>query len=325
MEQLFFDVRPFGDATPLTLRVGRQEMQYGAGRLVDSTNWGNVRNRFDAAKLMYETSTWSFDLFYAKHVDVRRQRPDRWHRQDFYGAYFTYKGIPRHGIDVYFFALDDTGNRRNPNNWAGDVARYTLGSRFWGKTAGFDYETELLGQWGLWAHDTIQAWNWSIVGGYTFEKIPTTPRIGAGFDLVTGDRNPNDRSVQTADRLYGSTHSYFGYLDLIGRANITDVILELSAWPVKDKVKTALTYYGFWLTQRRDALYDTGLRASRRDLAGRSGREVGKEMDLTIEWNIDVHSSLLLGWSHFWDGDFIKRTGRDKDPDFYYIHYAFKF
>lgn len=325
-QQLFLDLRPFGDHTPLTVRIGREEMDYGAGRLVAASNWSNVRNRFDGVKLIYEGATWSFDLFYVKPVDVRRTRADRWNEeQDFYGAYFTYKGIPRHGIDAYFFAIDDTANRVNPNGRAGDISRYTIGSRFWGKTAGFDYETELYGQWGTWAGDTIQAWNWSGVSGYTFEKIPTTPRIAAAFDLATGDENPNDRSVGTVDPLYRSNHSYFGYLDLIGRFNVTDVNVDLSAWPVKDRVRTALSYYTFWLTETKDALYDTGGRASRRDPTGESGREIGHELDFTIEWTINVHSSLLLGWSHFWNSDFIIKTGPDDDPDFYYIQYAFRF
>ena len=51
LHQLFFDVRVFGEDSPLTLRVGRQELQYGSQRYVSSLKWANVRRRFDGVKL----------------------------------------------------------------------------------------------------------------------------------------------------------------------------------------------------------------------------------------------------------------------------------
>ncbi len=326
MQQLFLDVRPFGDRTPLTVRFGRQELRYGNGRLINASNWANVRTRFDGLKLIYENPLWSFDMFYVKPVVVERRARDRYNEEfDLYGAYFTYKGIARHGLDFYFFAVDDTQNRTNPNGRAGDMARYTLGSRFWGKTAGFDYENELYGQWGTWAGDTIQAWNWSVVAGYTFDKVPMAPRIGAGFDWVSGDENPNDRAAQTLDPLFSSNHSYFGFLDIIERRNLKAVNVSLSAWPIKEKVRTSITHWTLWLAETRDAAYDGSGRVVRRDRTGRSGREIGHELDLTLEWAIDAHSSLLLGYSHFWDSDFIINTGRSEDADLYYIQYQFRF
>lgn len=326
LQQLFFDLRFLGEDVPLTLRVGRQELYYGKERLVSPFDWANVRRRFDAVKLFWHDDKWDLDLFYAKPVVVKRKQGDDWDEDvDFYGTYFTWKGIPRHGVDVYFFAQDDTGIRRNPNGKAGDMSRFTLGSRFWGKTAGFDYETELTGQWGRWAGDTIQAWSWSLDGGYTFEPVAWKPRIGAGFDWASGDEDPRDGKVGTFDQLFPLGHAYFGYLDLVGRQNITAVNVNLSAWPVEKKVKAAMAYHTFWLNARQDALYNAGGAATRRDPLGASGTEVGHELDLTVTWTIDVHQSLLVGYSHFWDSDFIINTGKSEDPDLFYVQYAFKF
>lgn len=101
--------------------------------------------------------------------------------------------------------------------------------------------------------------------------------------------------------------------------------MNLSAWPVEKKVKAALAYHTFWLTEDKDALYNAGGRPGRRDQTGASGSEVGHELDLTLLWKIDVHSTLLLGYSHFWDSDFIINTGKSEDPDLFYIQYQFKF
>jgi hypothetical protein len=309
------------------LRVGRQELGYGKGRLVATSDWANVRRPlFDGVKLFAKGKTWDVDLWYAKPVLVQRKQRDRFDEDyDFYGAYATYKGIPRHGVDFYLLAVDDTGNSVNPNGKAGDKSTYTLGSRFWGKTEPWDYEAELSGQWGHWAGDTVQAWSWTLDGGYTVGQMPWKPRLGAGFDWASGDEKPADGKVGTFDQLLPLAHVYFGFLDLIGRQNITAANVNLTAWPVAEKVRTAMAYHAFWLNDDHDALYGVAGTPGRRDPTGHSGTEIGHELDVTVMWKVDVHSSVLLGYSHFWDGNFIVATGPDQDADLFYVQYAMKF
>lgn len=327
IQQLFIDLKPFGDGTPLTLRVGRQELQYGNQRFVSPLDWANTRRRFDTVKLFWTGDDWRFDVFYAKPVVVRAEQPDRYDEElDFYGAYFTYTGIERHGVDVFFFALDDTRNRTNPNGSSGDVSRYTLGGRFWGKTGSWDYEAMLAGQWGTWAGDTIQAWAWTVDGGYTFTDCRWQPRIGAAFDFASGDSNPRAGStVGTFDHLFPLGHAWLGLIDEVGRQNINAFNLSLTAWPVPKKVKARLAWHTFWLNAKEDFLYNAGGAPGRRDSTGNSGREVGQELDLTLLWKIDRHSALLFGYSHFWDSDFIVNTGSSEDPDLFYVQYSYKF
>jgi hypothetical protein len=326
LHQLFFDVRVLGEELPLTLRVGRQELGYGNERYVSPLEWVNVRRRFDGVKLFAKGKTWDVDLWYVKPVVVQRKQRDRFDEDvDFYGAYATYKGIKDHGVDVYVLAIDDTGNSRNPNGKTGDRNVYTIGSRFWGKTAPFDYEAELAGQWGHWAGDTVQAWSWTLDGGYTFEPVAWKPRFGAGFDWASGDEKPGDGKVGTFDQLFPLGHKYFGFLDLIGRQNITSTNVNLTAWPVEKKVRTAMAYHAFWLNDDRDALYGVAGAPGRRDRTGHSGTEIGHELDVTLMWKVDVHSSLLFGYSHFWDSDFIIQTGPSEDADLFYVQYALKF
>ncbi len=325
LQQLFFDLRFLGEDVPVTLRVGRQDLQYGAQRFLSPLEWASTRRRFDAVKVFWKNESWSVDAFYAKPVPVQRRQRDRFNEDfDFYGLYTTYKEIPRHTLDFYLFAIDNTGNPTNPNGKAGDVTRFTLGSRFAGKTGRFDYEAELAGQWGRWAGDTIQAWSWSVVGGYTFD-VPSKARIGVGFDWASGDDNPTDGKVGTFDQMFPLGHAFFGYLDLVGRQNITAANVNLSAWMVPKKVKGAVAYHVFWLSDPEDSLYNAGGGAGRRDPGGKSGREVGSELDLTLAWKLDVHAKLLFGYSHFWDSDFIINTGPSEDADLFYVQYQFKF
>ena len=325
VQQLFFDLRVLGEDVPLTLRVGRQELQYGNQRLVSPLEWASTRRRFDAVKMYWTGEDWRIDAFYAKPVAVQRRQRDRYNEDfDFYGLYATYSGIPDHGVDAYFFAVDNRGSAVNPNFKAGDVSRYTLGSRFWGTTGALDYEAEVAGQWGRWAGDTIQAWSVSAQGGYTWD-CPAKPRLGIGFDWASGDHDPTDGKVGTFDQLFPLGHKYFGYLDLVGRQNVTAIGADLSAWLMPEKVKGRIGYQTFWLASRKDALYNAGGGATRRDATGNSGREIGHEIDLTVSWIIDHHSKMLFGYSHLWDSDVIINTGPSEDPDLFYVQYQFKF
>jgi len=44
-----------------------------------------------------------------------------------------------------------------------------------------------------------------------------------------------------------------------------------------------------------------------------------------VSWKLNVHSSFLFGYSHFWDSDFIIRTGVSEDADLFYVQYSMKF
>ncbi|MCG8406188.1 MAG: alginate export family protein [Phycisphaerales bacterium] len=328
--QLFLDVRPLGEEIPLTVRFGRQELQYGNQRFISPLDWANTRRRFDGVKVFYEHEKFDIDAFYVRPIPIDlsealNRKPDEYREeQHFYGLYSTYKGIPRHFFDLYFLALRDTGDLVNANGRAGDLSLYTIGGRLGGKTGPFDYEGELAGQWGKFAGDTVHAWSAALDSGFTFRDVPWTPRIGVGFDYASGDDDPGDGTHDTFNQLFPLGHKYLGLLDLVARQNILATNVNLTFKPHK-KVTTRLAWHTFWNDSTRDALYNAGGAPTRRDPLGGSGHDIGNELDLTIKYVIDVHQSILLGYSHFWGNNFIRSTGPDDDADFLYFQYAFKF
>ncbi len=333
IHQGFLDLRILGEDVPLTLRIGRQELQYGAQRLISPLDWGNTRRRFDGVKLFYEAPDFGFDVFYVRPFDPiavnigenQNRKPDEYREEmHLYGIYSTYTGIPNHGIDGYFFALRDRGDFVNANSNAGDISLYTLGARFWGRTGPWDYDTELTGQWGRWAGDTIQAWSWSLDSGVTFDHLPWSPRLGVGFDLATGDDDPTDGKHGTFYQLFPLAHAYLGYLDLVARQNIIAQNINLTMKPAEN-VKAHIAWHTFWLYEESDALYNAGGVPIRRDPSGKSGSDVANELDITVAWQIDTHQSILLGYSHIWNNNFIRQTGASEDPDFIYLMYKFRF
>jgi len=330
LHQLFVDFRPLGEEVPLTARVGRQELMYGKERLISPLAWANTRRRFDAAKLIYEHEKFSLDVFYARPIPIAvaealNRKPDTFREEaHFYGAYWTYKAIPRHVFDLYFLGLNDKGRLVNANGRAGDQSVYTIGGRLAGSTGPLDYDGELAGQWGTFAGDTVQAWAGAIDAGYTWKQHPWSPRLGVGFDYGSGDDDPTDETHGTFNQLFPLSHAYLGYLDLFARQNVLATNVNLTLKPIK-QLTTRLAWHTFWNDAKRDALYNAGGAAGRRNTFGSSGHDVGNELDLTLNYAIDLHSSVLFGYSHFWGNNFIRSTGPSRDADLLYLQYEFKF
>ena len=330
VHQLFLDVRPLGDDTPLTLRVGRQELEYGRARLIGIREFPNTRQRFDGVKLMAESEKFDLDFFYMRFIPLDlteglNRKPDEYREeQHFYGVYGKYKGIKNHYFEPYFLALRDRGDLVNANQRAGDLSLYTMGGRLGGETGPFDYDGELAGQWGKFAGDTVQAWMAAVDAGWTLQDVPWTPRLGAGFDYASGDEDPFDGNHQTFNQLFPRGHPHLGYLDLFGRQNIMATNINLSFDPM-EKVTTRLAWYTFWADEVRGATCNPGGGAGRRNVAGNAGHDIGNEFDLTVTYALDRHSSFLFGYSHFWSNNFIRATGPDRDADFIYFQYRFRF
>ena len=130
----------------LTLRGGRQELQYGKQRLVSPLDWANTRRTFDGAKLIAKAGDWRADTFLARLVQVQKYEfNDGDSGRDFYGVYATRKIAPwRAAADAYWLSL----NREAATfgTVTGEEQRETLDARLGGVCgdSGFDYD---LGGW----------------------------------------------------------------------------------------------------------------------------------------------------------------------------------
>ncbi|MCW8132541.1 MAG: alginate export family protein, partial [Planctomycetota bacterium] len=92
-------------------------------------------------------------------------------------------------------------------------------------------------------------------------------------------------------------------------------------------VKVWAKGYWFWLAESRDAWRNAGGGVLGRDLTGRSGRDVGAELDVGINADLNKHLGLQAGYSLFSGGDFMESTRRTNDglSQFLYAQFKFKF
>jgi hypothetical protein len=313
-------------------RIGRQELLYGEQRLVSPLDWANTRRTFDGAKVFYRSPTWDVDAFltrpvpFSQHVDSDSNfdHPDQ--SQEFVGTYATYKGRKDHVYDFYFLRLaeyDGPGTQFAPV----DFDANTFGTRWRGKSCCWLWEFEggyQFGEFGALDHSAGFA-----TGGLGREWAQRRwkPTLWLYYDWASGDADPTDDRHGTFNQLFPLGHKYFGYADLVARQNINDVNLIWTASPTQ-KLRLLAWYHVFFLDQARDALYNAPGTAIRVDPTGAAGRDVGQELDLTLQILFSPRADLLLGYSHFWAGDFVRATnppGVTGDVDFTYAQFSWKF
>ncbi len=316
--QAFADI-PFGAAI---WRLGRQELQYGKQRLISPLDWGNLRRTFDGVKVFGQTDDWRWDAFAVRPViNDRRNLDDADEQIDFYGLYTTWKGTKALAADFYVLLLknnNDTGAANtNANGKAGRRTLYTIGNRLWGKQGPWDYETEAAAQFGTYAGDRVRAWMATAGGGYTFNDVTWQPRLGLLYDYASGDRNPSDGTHSTFNQHFPLGHAWFGYMDKVERSNIHAIKAQLKLKPTK-KITAWADFHTFFADQDRDT-------SATRTPADGGSHFIGHELDLTMKYAIDKHTTALVGWAHFWTGGFIERTGTSEDADLIYAQIEYKF
>jgi hypothetical protein len=319
---LFF---PSSRGEGLTLRTGRQELQYGKQRFVSPLDWANVRRTFDGIRAITTLEDRQFDVFWTKAVEVEKYDfNDVLEGSEFYGLYAA-KLAPATpcAVDAYYLGL----GRDNATfgDKTGSESRHTLGIRTLGNVSDtpLDLEFEAAFQFGTHAGRDIEAFAVTTKGGLKMADWWSSPRFYLGFDYASGD--DGDGALGTFNQLFPLGHAYLGHIDIVGRQNIIDFSQGLFLWPIAGgKFVAKVENHIFWRADSNDALYNAGGGVVRGGDTG-SASEVGSELDFTFVYKHDASWALLAGYDHFFAGDFIKESGPSEDIDFAYLSAQYTF
>jgi hypothetical protein len=191
-----------GEKDTLTARPGRQELEYGSGRLIDVRDGPNLRLSFDSARLLLRAGDWQVDGWWGKPVLNRPGAfddiPDP--ARSFWALYAVHPLplLPKGNVDLYYLGFEnkDAVYVQGP----GYELRNTLGTRIWGRPLPWEYNLEYDWQFGRFGSGSIQAWSAAHAVRYNFSDLPLKPRLGLRFDFTSGDNNPNTPNLQTSTR-----------------------------------------------------------------------------------------------------------------------------
>ena len=307
----------FVDLSPddcLTLRVGRQELLYGAERLISPLDWANTRRTFEGLKLMLRHDDWTVDGFYTHLVPVVPDRLDEAdYRQAFYGTYATYTPCPTEIWDLYYIGYDN----EHPGSITSDFSLHTFGGRLYKTCGDWLYEMEGGGQFGRESglgvdHEAAFA---TVGLGRKLSQHRWQPTIWFYYDYASG--NAGGDSFNRFNQLFPLGHKYFGFIDAVQRSNIEAPNVLLTMKPHK-KWDLLFWYWHFMANQAGDIVPSIG----GTPVQSTTSKDLGDEVDLTARYSFGPRSNVLFGYSHFWRGDKILAP---QDADFFYTQWELNF
>jgi len=318
LHQAFFDITD--SSQHLRLRVGRQEIEFGAGHLIGDSEGLNIRRAFDGFRLTFKYGRWTFNSTLTHPVLLRPDTfaiPD--HRQTEWGAGFT-RAQEHSGWSSYYFGLKRKLDSFNGK--AGQEIRETIGSRIWKRGEVFDYDTETIFQTGCFAHGRILAGAVSSNDGVTLRKLRFQPRIGVRFDFASGDSDPNSKNLNTFNPLFPNP-TYSSLSALLGPSNLTDLAPTVR---LRLDTKTAITpeMPFYWRSSIRDGIYNfAGILIRPGNLS--QARFIGFQPGVVFERNFSAHFSSTAGYFHLFSGEFLKETPPGKNAGYFYATTTFRF
>lgn len=312
-----------GEKETLTARLGRQEFEYGSGRLIDVRDGVNLRLSFDAARLLLHQGDWEVDGWWSKPVfnrpDVFDDIPNP--ARSFWGVYAVHPLplLPEGHVDLYYLGFENKDAVYVQG--AGYELRHTLGTRLWGRPLPWEYNLEYDWQFGRFGAGNIEAWSAANAVRYNFSELPLKPRIGLRFDVASGDNNPNSPNLQTFNPLFPSG-MYFNLLNPVGPLNMIDLHPTIDLY-AGERVTLSFDWDFFWRESLGDGVYRISGTPLRPGTGG--GRYVGDSPAITTVWNPTRHLSLLASYVHFTPGTFFTANPPDKSTDYFTAWMTYEF
>ncbi len=310
-----------------SLKVGRQALIYGDSRLIGAPNWSNTSRVFDAVRLQVRGSGAKLDLFSASVVrnDPNRRLNRSVEGEYLHGLYGSLENvIPGSTLEPYLL-WQTKSSVVNELNAHGDLDRYTLGFRAWGKGLGpWDYNAALVRQWGQVAGSDIQAWAYYAELGYSIEAR-LNPRLYIHYNFGSGDKDPQDGRFGGFVNLYPTTAFLYGRANRVGWRNHKGLRLGSELKP-HSKLTLLLEFHSFWLASKTDALYSPAGRVSVAPPSGGArDAKVGNEVDVVFTVPVTDNFSLGAGLAHMLPGPFVKAKTPGHPFTYSYLFTSYKF
>lgn len=304
--------------------LGRQELVFGKQRLVSPLPWANSLRAWDTARVVVARDAWRYDAFFGRLAVTDKYELNDWRNgHSLWGLYGSGKvGAAEDSLDVYYVGFDGDA----PvvvNGTAGEDRRHTVGTRYSGTRGGNDFELEAGHQFGDVGDADVSAWFLAVDLARTLTTKGWSPRLFLRFDYASGDDRFGDDAVETFHQLFPLGHAYFGYMDFVGRQNVIDFHPGLRVQPT-GRLSLRSELHLFRRASDADGLYNAGgglLRGGGLTDAA----EIGQELDLVAHYRLNPLTSVELGYSHFFAGDFLEQSGPAEDVDWVYLQMLITF
>ena len=327
VSQLFLELNPLThkDRPIISLRLGRQELNYGEGTLV-STRELNVRRPFDGVKFVFQPPNWRINVFTVRPVATRSgffdDAPDR--RQTFWGVWATKtngKALLRK-VDVYYLGLDrndagfDKGTARERRNTLGFNAHEMAGR------VSLFQEGDL--QLGTFGSGRLTAWKFAQGVSYSSPRIRYRPIFGLQGAISSGDGSPSNPNLHTFYPLFPKG-LYYGYM-LFTSGSLNAIVVHPTASLQLSRILSLdIDNFFFWRQSTRDGLYSQSGMFFRTGQTSQA-RYVGATQDMSIVWRVDRHTTVQGLAAYYEVGSYLRETQPPgKNASYYSVTANYRF
>lgn len=315
--EAFFEAHTTGPQRPSFLRVGRQAVSWGDGRLLGNADFSPTGRSLDAARARWSAGSWDLEAL-AAFVDTPRPLGVAFADA---AAQTTTWGAQLYGVDIGWsidplLKLEATGFARVVQKGAlapqdGSVfalARsegetYTAALRVHGDAKGWTYSVTGAAQTGtvnlpVGASDPTRRTGERVAGAVagrvakTFDGVSWTPTVQAQGGWASGDSGKG--SYNQFDPLLPDVHVHHGLVNAFALSNVIDLGGRLQIAPFRDG-KVAVEYRALMLSDSHGEWLNGYLFAvGRAESDGQ--RDLGHEIDAHIAWRPHPALDLAAGY-----------------------------
>ena len=324
IQNLFLDYKAWKQAeSKIVFRLGRQELDYGSGRLISVREGPSVRLSFTGAKAMYSAKNLYIDAFVMATDTINPGSFDNKIAKEInlWGVYSKIIIQKAGNLDLYYIGI-----RRDASQFEDGMnkeVRHTVGSRLWKSGGGLIYNLEAAYQFGRFGAGRIAAWTGSAELGYSFEDSKFKPTINLRNDYISGDAHQGDGRLNTFNPLYPKG-GYFGFSPQVGPVNLID-IHPYGSLLLTDQLTLQLDVVFNWRYSLHDGVYRP---SGTFNLAGATSqkRYIGTAYLASAVYGVSKFISLNAGIQYFKAGAFIDDIiPGSKDGLFMNTRVVFKF
>lgn len=301
----------------LLFSFGRQEMKLGAGRLVDLRIGPNIRRSFDMGKVSLQANKLILDAFYGKEVQIgfeafdnaftlfeeEATNPRLWGLIAQFPLATDVKSTHKGELYYLGFQSDFSGF----NDIGGEEKRHSIGARSFGTiNRKFQFNSELIYQFGDIAGNSIHAFNFETDWKYTLSPTKWRPTLGLKFDWSSGDKEAGDGRLNSFNPMFVNP-SIYSLAAVNTPVNLLSIHPSFIFFPHK-KILVNIEFATFFRSSRNDGLYAPS-RFQIRVADGLSERHIGNVIGLFFKYTHNRYVNFDIRSSYFIAGNFVEASG----------------
>ena len=301
-----------------SLRLGRQEVVLGSGRLFDNNEGPNVKLSFDGVRWITQTPHLRWDVFALKPVEDNNtgffeDHPNA--QQTTWGSYLTVPApmLSRGMADLYYLGL--ATKNATYNRGSATELRHTVGIRaFRPPSKGLDYNWEANFQWGSFGSDSIRAWSLSTETGYTLDQVRFHPRPMLRADVYSGDGHSTGNTLGTFNSFF-PRGAYFTpkAVPFLGPQNLVD-LHPVMQFQLRRNVTGEVSWDWYWRESVHDGVYAFGSGILMDPGSSSSARYLGDQGDMEIRWSPASHFIAAFNLAGFRPRGFFDHVVNNRPP-----------